>query len=143
MNITIYGWTTRSVGNQTDLHAARSEAGRNGLYADSTHRSKRLHFIKVSLDVHPVPLASCNPESARVEKGVVEVEDDCIKPHGSTVSVAGGASRGTTNLGLSGGLDRLLTSVLIPLVVGPSKRTFRNLDQGDRACASAVPGSRL
>jgi tetratricopeptide (TPR) repeat protein len=23
------------------------------------------------------------------------------------------------------------------------KRTFRNLDQGDRACASAVPGSRL
>jgi hypothetical protein len=24
-----------------------------------------------------------------------------------------------------------------------SKRTFRNLDQGDRACASAVPGSRL
>ena len=25
----------------------------------------------------------------------------------------------------------------------PVKRTFRNLDQGDRACASAVPGSRL
>jgi hypothetical protein len=23
------------------------------------------------------------------------------------------------------------------------KRTFRNLDQGDRACAWAVPGSRL
>ena len=27
--------------------------------------------------------------------------------------------------------------------VGRAKRTFRNLDQGDRACASAVPGSRL
>jgi hypothetical protein len=26
---------------------------------------------------------------------------------------------------------------------GRPKRTFRNLDQGDRACASAVPGSRL
>jgi hypothetical protein len=29
----------------------------------------------------------------------------------------------------------------VPVV--PAKRTFRNLDQGDRACASAVPGSRL
>ena len=27
--------------------------------------------------------------------------------------------------------------------VEAAKRTFRNLDQGDRACASAVPGSRL
>jgi len=58
----------------------------------------------------------------------------------------GGLSLTQAGLGLS---IAMLMAVPAPLFAGvlldrsSPKRTFRNLDQGDRACASAVPGSRL